>query len=185
MEYKNKNEHRGDIVGSPELCAPEMTNRLEYDYNSDYYRLGSMIYFLIFRKYPNNIRKEKNITDIKINIYDKSKYSLSCMDFINKLLIFDKTKRIGYSKFDEIVNHSFFNDFNWEKFFKKSMNSPFPKIPRSSLRLCNKNISFPKKIDINTTFSKNLDLRNKIFAYDNINDKIINMIFRNIKEKII
>ena len=107
------------------------------------------------------------------------------MDFINKLLIFDKTKRIGYSKIDEIVNHSFFNDFNWEKFFKKSMTSPFPKIPRSSLRLCNKNISFPKKIDINTSFSKNLNLRNKIFAYDNINDKIINMIFRNIKEKII
>ena len=173
MKYNNKNEPKGDIVGSPELCAPEMINRLEYDYNSDYYRLGSMIYYLIFRKFPNNIRKEKNIKEIKINIYDTRNYSLSCIDFINKLLVFDKEKRIGYSKIDEIVNHSFFNDFNWDKFFNRNITSPFPKIPRRSLSLCNKNISFPKKIEINTNLSKDLTIRHKIFSYDNINVEII------------
>ena len=50
IKYDFKNDHKRDIIGSPELCAPEMINRLEYDYNSDYYRLGSMIYYIIFKK---------------------------------------------------------------------------------------------------------------------------------------
>ena len=66
IEYINKNNHHYDIVGSPELCAPEMVNLKTYDYNSDYYRLGSMIYFIIFKNYPNYIMRDKNITNIVI-----------------------------------------------------------------------------------------------------------------------
>ena len=183
INYSFKNDHKLDIIGSPELCAPEMINRLEYDYNSDYYRLGSMIYYIIFRKNPNDLRREKNIKEIKININDTKNYSLSCIDFINKLIIFEKSKRIGYNSIDELINHSFFKDFNWKQFFNKSMTSPFPKIQRTSLSLCNKNFSVSKTIAINANISKNLNLKNKIIAYDNINEQIINQIIKNAKDK--
>ena len=39
IEYKNKNDPKRNYVGSPSLCAPEMIKGLNYDYNSDYYRL--------------------------------------------------------------------------------------------------------------------------------------------------
>lgn len=145
MKYDLKNDPKGDFIGSPELCAPEMIKRKEYDYNSDYYRLGGMIYYIIFKKYPNYImKKKKKIKQIKIDINETKKYSLSCIDFINKLLIVDKKKRIGYDNIHDIMKHSFFFGFNWKKFFNKSMISPFPKIARNSLKLCKKKIYFKK-----------------------------------------
>ena len=178
MNYSLKNNPKFDVIGSPELCAPEMVNRLEYDYNSDYYRLGSMLYYLIFRKYPNYIMKEKNITQIKINIQETKNYSSSCIDFINKLIIVNKTNRIGFDNVYELMNHSFFIDFDWKNFLNKSMISPFHKIARTSLNLCNKNISFTKEIYMNDNLTKNIKFLTKLFSYDNINkvivDKIIN-----------
>ena len=183
MKYDFKNEPKGYVIGSPDLCAPEMINRLEYDYNSDYYRLGSMIYYIIFKKYPNRImKKKKKIKQIKIGNNEAKEYSLSCIDFINKLMIVDKKKRIGYNNINEIMNHSFFIGFNWEKFFNKSMISPFPKITRSSLNLCNKK-SLPKKINIDSNLAKNETFRNKVFAYDNFNARIIDKIINNLKNK--
>ena len=181
MQYIHRNEPKYNIVGSPELCAPEMINRLEYDYNSDYYRLGSMIYYIIFRKYPNHIMKEKNISQIKININETQHYSLSCIDFVNKLIIVNKKNRIGYNNIYELMNHSFFNNFDWKNFLNKSMISPFPKLTRKSLSLCNKNNSFPKKIAINNNLTKNKNFIDKLFTYDNINNEIVDKIINNIK----
>ena len=124
IEYKNKNNPRNDIVGSPELCAPEMINHSIYDYNSDYYRLGSMIYYIIFKNYPNHIRIEKNITNIVINNENKN-YSASCIDFINKLIVTDYKKRIGFKNINELINHDFFSNLNWSQLINKKMKSPF------------------------------------------------------------
>ena len=44
LDYKQKNDPQEYRVGSPDFCAPEMIKGLEYDYNSDYYRLGAMIF---------------------------------------------------------------------------------------------------------------------------------------------
>ena len=46
IEYNKKNNSENNIIGSPELCAPEMLSNKLYDYNSDYYRIGSMLYFI-------------------------------------------------------------------------------------------------------------------------------------------
>jgi hypothetical protein len=48
-----------------------MIKGLNYDYNSDYYRLGGMIYFIIFKNFPNIIKNEKNLSDITINYNEK------------------------------------------------------------------------------------------------------------------
>ena len=181
IEYKNKNDPKNNIVGSPELCAPEMIKGLNYDYNSDYYRLGGMIYFSIFKNFPNFIKNKKNLTDIIIDYKEKKNYSFSCFDFINKLIITDNKKRIGFNNIDELKNHDFFKNFNWSELIKRKMKSPFPKIPLKKLGLCKTVYNFTKKIFINTELLKNNTFRNIFFTYDNINNVIINEIFQSFK----
>ena len=106
------------------VTPPEMEKLKEYDYNSDYYRLGSIIFYLIFKTYPYIIKLEKNSTEIKIN-YKVKNYSQNCIDFLNQLIISDPIKRIGFKDINELKNHSWFEGFDWNKFIKKRMVSPF------------------------------------------------------------
>lgn len=181
IEYKNKDDPKNNFIGSPVLCAPEMIEGLNYDYNSDYYRLGGMIYFSIFRNYPNIIKQEKNITDIIINYKETKNYSISCIDFINKLIITDKKKRIGFNNIYELKKHDFFKNFNWRQLIDGKMRSPFPKITLKSLGLCKSLFNFTKKIFISTELLKNNTFRNIFFTYDNINNAIIDKIFKSFK----
>ena len=168
IEYQNKNNHIYDIVGSPELCAPEMINLSTYDYNSDYYRLGGMIYYIIFKKFPNYIKFETNLKDIIINPHEIKNYSFSCIDFINKLLINNYTKRIGFNNIDELKRHNFFKNFNWKDFINKKMKSPFRFIPIKNIGMCEKKYNFSKKIIMNIILN-NHTLRNIFFNYDYVN----------------
>ena len=178
MEYKNKNDPKGNIVGALELCAPEVIGGLKYDYNSDYYRLGGMIYFSIFKHYPNNIKSRRNVSDFKINYKKENNFSFDCIDFINKLLISDYQKRIGFNNVDELRNHTFFKDFNWNELVEGKMKSPFPKIQRRSLGLCNAIYNFPKRIFLNNVHLRDDRIRNIFFMYDNINNEVVEEIYK-------
>ena len=179
MDYKNKNDPKGNFVGSPSLCAPEMIKGLNYDYNSDYYRLGSMLYFMIFKKYPNDLKLKQNLTNISIKYDKKINYSLDCIDFINKLILEDNKERIGFVNIEELKNHSFFKNFNWKDLFEKKINSPFPKIERNNIWLCNKTYDFQKRIFINSIILKNETIINMFLNYDYTNPNIILKIFKN------
>ncbi len=178
IKYKDKNDPKRNFIGSPQLCAPEMIDFLEYDYNSDYYRLGGMIYYIIFKKYPNEIKKEENKTDIYIN-YDKSlNYSFSCIDFVNQLIITNNKKRIGFNDIEELKNHDFFKNFDWNKLINGNMISPFKKILDKKLALCSSPFIFKKKFFIKTELLKDENFTKKFFMFDNINYNAINEIIK-------
>ena len=123
--YQNKNNFKNYIIGDKLDNAPEIQNHSIYDYNSDYYRLGgSIIYYLIFKRYINEIKIENNITEIKLDYQNISNYSYSCIDFINKLITNDYKKRIGFKSINELKDHLFFKDFNWKDLEKKKIKSP-------------------------------------------------------------
>ena len=88
INYDNKNDKNTFLVISPIDSSPETNdfNKLLYDYNSDYYRLGVIIYYLIFKKNINIIKNERNLTDIIIDSNNIKNYSSSCIDFLNKLI---------------------------------------------------------------------------------------------------
>ena len=70
VKYSDKSNPKYYMNTYLSVVPPEMLNRSEYDYNSDYYRLGSILYYLIFKEYPNIIKSNNNITifeDIYIN----------------------------------------------------------------------------------------------------------------------
>lgn len=180
IDYKYKNNPKNDFVGSPNLCAPEIINHSIYDYNSDYYRLGGMIYYIIFGTYPNIIRKKKNLNDIQLNPNENKNYSFSCFDFINKLIITDFKNRIGFLDINELKNHDFFKNFNWNDFINRKIKSPFslisPKIPKS----CENIYNFEKKEFLSNNIIKNENIRNIFINYDKVNDEIAKIIFNNL-----
>ena len=125
INYFDKNNKKNSMVTYNMVTPPEIINNSEYDYNSDYYRLGSVIYYLIFKKYPFIVKKENNITDIFINYKYIKNFTYSCINFLNKLLVSDFKKRIGFKSVEELVNHHWFKGFNWNMLEKRKMISPF------------------------------------------------------------
>ena len=125
IHYSEKNYFSKYLNTYNMVTPPEMEKLKEYDYNSDYYRLGSVIFYLIFKTYPYIVKLEKNITDIIINDNEIKNYSTNCIDFLNKLIISDPKKRIGFNDINELKNHSWFKGFDWNKLEKKQIASPF------------------------------------------------------------
>ena len=163
--YSDKNDIKTFLVISPLDSSPETNNnKLKYDYNSDYYRLGVILYYLIFKKNINIIKKENNISDILINPNDIKNYSISCIDFLNQLIISDFRKRIGLKSINELKEHYWFKDFDWKNFEMKNINSPLKFIINSRSHCENFNISEKKK---------NLFIFNKTVAKYNFVNKII------------
>ena len=125
INYSEKNIFSKYLNTYNMVTPPEMEKLKEYDYNSDYYRLGSIIFYLIFKTYPYIVKLNKNITDIIINEHEIKNYSTNCIDFLNKLIISDPKKRIGFNDINELKNHSWFKEFDWNKLEKKQIVSPF------------------------------------------------------------
>ena len=92
---------------------PEILKNSDYNYNSDYYKLIESCYF-------------------------NQTYSFNLYDFIEKLIIIDPKKRLGYNSIDELMTHPWFNDFNWIYLEKKKIISPFSHITIINSNKCNK-----------------------------------------------
>ena len=185
IKYSDKNNVENDITGHKNESAPEILNHSTYDYNSDYYRIGTIIYFLIFKKYINAVKKEKNIREIFLDYNNIKNYSYSCIDFLNKLIITDYKKRIGFKSINELKNHSWFNGFDWINFEKKKIKSPLKFIIKKVKRkYCPKfNISQNKKMK-HIKFENNKIYKELIKNFEYINKEIINKIFNSFKNKL-
>lgn len=177
IEYFNKKNKKNRMRTYTMVNPPEILKRADFDYNSDYYRLGSVIYYLIFKKYPYTIKEEYNISDIFINHTLVKNYSYSCIDFINKLIISDFKKRIGYKNIDELKNHSWFEGFDWKKLENKQILSPFSFIKNNFNQLfCEKFI-----IPINLIKSYKKKSKNYFYLQSIKNFNFVNLlIFNNI-----
>ena len=177
INYSDKKSIRNRMITYDMVTPPEILNRSDFDYNSDYYRLGSVLYYLIFKKYPYIIKQQYNISDIFINPKLIKNYSYSCIDFINNLLISDYKKRIGYKDINELKNHFWFKGFNWRKLERKKILSPFKIFKNDSNEIdCSRfNLSM-KTIIRYKKFSKTGLYSELINQYNFVNLLIINNI---------
>ena len=109
------------------ITPPEIMNESEYDYNSDYYRLGNIIFFLVFKKYPLYIKQSNNLTGLLEKFNYTKYYSKEFIYFLSGLLNNNIKKRLGYNSIHELLNHSWFNKFDWEKLENRQIISPIDK----------------------------------------------------------
>ena len=125
IDYNSKNNLKYYIITDVRVIAPERKRYKTYVFNSDYYGFGSLLYYLLFKKFPNVIKRKKHISNLAIKYTRNLNYSSDCIDFINKLIIDNPQKRIGYKDVNELKTHQWFKGFNWDKLKKKLIKSPF------------------------------------------------------------
>lgn len=79
--------------------------------------------------------------EIKIdkNLQRKLKLSDDCVDFVNRCLIRDPEQRIGFNDANEIYNHNWFKDVNWNLFVNMNIDSPMVKYIKFVLRKYSEN----------------------------------------------
>lgn len=128
--YRKNNSD--DISGSPGYIAPEILYEENHSFEVDYYSLGVISYELLFgeRPYKSVRRRDLKLEIMKKDInLTKTDFMLGgsdeMADFINKLLIKEKEKRLGHNGFEEIKDHPLFKYFNWKDLYLKKMVSPF------------------------------------------------------------
>jgi len=170
----DNNDLKYNIITDVRLLSPERLKKKKYNFNSDYYGLGSLLYYLIFKAYPNVIKEKNKLLSLSINYNSNLNFSPKCIDFINKLIVENPIKRIGYKDVNELKNHSWFKMFDWNKLEKKLIESPFNFINGSFNNIsCSKYIKSDLMINIYKKNSKIFKFKEMLKNYDFININII------------
>ena len=177
INYSEKDNKEKYLNTYYNVTPPEMMEYKEFDYNSDYYRLGSIIYYLIFKTYPYIVQIQNNITNIKVNYKDAKNYSQNCIDFLNELIISEPKKRIGFKDINELKNHSWFYGYDWNSLEKKKLPSPFTLIKNEiDQSLCNKIIISDQYLIRYKSKPKLILYKLLINQFDYTNSNILNQI---------
>jgi len=108
------------LCGSPEFLAPEMVENQGHTQSVDFWALGVLIYYMLSTETPFAAAD-----DSEIKIYSKitarqltypSKFSGTVIDLIDKLLVRDPNKRLGYATggVPALKKHPWFKEVDWE-----------------------------------------------------------------------
>ncbi|EAY20143.1 AGC family protein kinase [Trichomonas vaginalis G3] len=112
-----------DTTGTLGYCSPEVLTNQATTYSSDYWSLGCMIYEFLFGMPPFNAENATKTIENTLKINYEVDLSLTAnpdndlhdaLDLISKLLVFEPEKRLGQNSFEDIMNHPWFKDIDWE-----------------------------------------------------------------------
>eukprot|EP00475_Leptophrys_vorax_P001014 TRINITY_DN10531_c1_g1_i1.p1 TRINITY_DN10531_c1_g1~~TRINITY_DN10531_c1_g1_i1.p1 ORF type:complete len:586 (+),score=176.51 TRINITY_DN10531_c1_g1_i1:22-1758(+) len=117
------------VCGTPDFVAPEMLTRAGYGKAVDWWALGILLYELTVGQspfYSENINKMYDKIKWATVIQYPSTMSEDCKSLIDALMHKNPEKRLGFSHRDveEIKEHPFFKDVNWDGLLAKEVESP-------------------------------------------------------------
>ena len=130
---KNTRDNSSETSGTPGYMAPEVLCGLNHSFSVDFFALGVIIYEFMngYRPYLGRNRKEikEAVLAKQIHVHRKQLFengwSFESADLINKLLYRKPHKRLGCNGINEIKEHSWFKNINWDELLNKKMKSPF------------------------------------------------------------
>ncbi|KAM3139999.1 hypothetical protein pb186bvf_007799 [Paramecium bursaria] len=127
-----KPENAQDTSGTPGYMAPEVMCRHNHGIAVDYFALGVIVYECMLgrRPYLGRTRQEirEQIIAKQASIRRQEippNWSLEAADFANRLLQRKPAQRLGNNGPDEVKDHPWFKDFQWDKLLNKEMLAPF------------------------------------------------------------
>ena len=127
-ELNDINDTANTLCGTPQYLAPEVIIKKEYDKGVDWWSLGCLLYEFLTGCLPFNISPNQMILrPYKTPLQFPPEMDKTDIDLIRKLLTVDPKKRIGYGSNDanDIKNHPYFKDVDWEKYKRKEIKPPF------------------------------------------------------------
>ena len=98
--------------------------------SADWWNLGVIIFEMIYNIPPfysdDDSRMKEMITKKELIFPESPKISESLKDLIKQLLKKDYKERLGYQNgFEDIKNHEFFKDFNFQDLLEKKIKAPY------------------------------------------------------------
>ena len=150
------------FCGSPAYLTPEMINRRGVGKSADIYGIGAVLYEMCSGAppfYSNDMNiMYNNITKNQLMLHDY--FSEELKDLLLQLLNKDPKNRIGVTNKEDIKNHPFFKDINWEKLAKKEISLPIDLISMKN-EYYNDEIDYEVKFSDKSIYQKNKKL-NKV-----------------------
>ena len=122
------------FCGTAEYLAPEILEMSGHSYTVDWWTYGVLIYEMVTGRPPfmNKSHHKLGILIRQGNVIfpDPVRHGIpmsnELKDLITKLLDKNPKTRIGSKNdADEIVNHPWFKNFDWQKLMKKELQAPF------------------------------------------------------------
>ncbi|KAF7728237.1 hypothetical protein EC973_006518 [Apophysomyces ossiformis] len=118
-------DNRKHAVGTPDYLAPESILGTGQDSMLDWWALGVICYEFLYGCPPFHAetpdRVFENILSRRIDWHeDEIEISPEARDFMERLMTLDPKKRLGYNGAEEVKNHPFFKDINWDTLLTES-----------------------------------------------------------------
>lgn len=150
VSRERRANNAADTSGTPGYMAPEVITKNNHGFAVDFFAVGVIAYELMIgrvnfvttqRPYVGKNRQEirEQILARQANV-DDNQYGWSdeSIDFINRLLIRRQENRLGSRGMNEVKNHKWFENYDWNALLNKQIPAPF--IPQVSLPLISDNI---------------------------------------------
>ena len=122
----NKLTH--SFCGSPEYMSPEMLEQVGYSMSIDYYSLGVLIYEMLFGLPPYYSTDHETMYSriLTEKLVIPGPITASLRNLLTLLLEKDQFKRLGSKRgIEELKEHSWCTDIEWEEYMKKRVKPPF------------------------------------------------------------
>ena len=124
------NETTYTLCGTAEYLAPEILFGQGYDKTCDWFSFGVSLFEMFCGYHPFRSNSKKIDPTIYLRkTYIPDKVGKDAKDLIEKLFVNNPKKRLGYKSANEVKNHPFFKDIDFNKVLNKEYKPPFvPKL---------------------------------------------------------